>query len=91
VYIFQWALSMVFFVVAAFVTMANCVMLRNQIVHQKNQSLVPLIAGVSAALGILTLPVEGLRPWWWVALVADVAAFVVLFATMALLYRAGPR
>jgi hypothetical protein len=49
-------------------------------------SMVPLIGGVLAAIGIARLPLENCNRWWWLALIAD-PTVVTLVAAIPLIVR----
>jgi len=45
---------------------------------KKVGSSVPFIGGFFGVIGFVTLPIEGLKAWWWVPLVVDVTCIPAL-------------
>lgn len=60
-------------------------------VRHRHASLVLIVGGVAGALGILLLPVQGIRIWCWVPLIADFAVpygiAVIIAAVLSLIHR----
>jgi hypothetical protein len=51
--------------------------------QKKFQSFVPLLGGITGTIGIAMLPIEGMRPFWWLPLIADVGCVPLFIAVAA--------
>ena len=60
-------LGIVFIVLAV----GNGLAVANYFVHKKHVSAIPVLGGAAGLVACFLLPIEGVRPLWWLPLIVD--------------------
>jgi hypothetical protein len=75
----RWTISCLLILFSALVIVANIqTVLRGWRDKKSAESLVVIVGGLLGAIGLRTIPVHGLRRWWWIPLVLDIGCGVSL-------------
>jgi hypothetical protein len=68
----RWACACGLLLLCAWVVVVNANVLWTWYIRRrKAPSWIPLVGGVSGAIGILLLPLSDVHKWWWLPLVLD--------------------
>ena len=68
----RWAGGGLLFIVFLWLAAMNgSIFWQNYIKREKAPSWVPLVGGVFGTLSLLLLPIDSVKPWWWVPLIVD--------------------
>jgi hypothetical protein len=78
-----WIISLTLLTIALFVSVMNWVVfVKNYILKKKWTSAIPLLGGLSGAIGIAILPVAGSAQYLWIPLIADWGCLPVIIVTL---------
>ncbi|MGB0371398.1 MAG: hypothetical protein ACPGN3_08605 [Opitutales bacterium] len=66
-----WILGILFIAMGLIPTLVNGSTFLRGILEKENGSIIPIFGGVTLSIGLLIIPVEGLKPWAWIPLVLD--------------------
>lgn len=70
--VIQWAIGGLLILLATWVALLNwMIFVKGEILRRPTGSWVPLFAGVTACLGLLVVPVEGLARYWFIPFLVD--------------------
>ncbi len=67
----SWVSGIVLALVFVILATGNALAVVSYFQNRRHVSAIPLFGGIAGTLACLLLPVEGLRPFWWVPLVVD--------------------
>jgi hypothetical protein len=74
--ILRWLVSAALMLVGGWAILGNWV-----IACTRSGSLIPFFGGIFVAVGIVVLPIEGIRGLWWIPLLIDLGCMPVLLMT----------
>ena len=67
----NWILPLILLVIGAFFIIVNWSVFYYGMIKEEYHSWVPLVGGVFASVGLGTLPVEGVKSYWWMPSILD--------------------
>lgn len=73
-YIISIPLLIIFLIVA----IANWVLAIKWYLFKKQSTLIPLIGGISGAIGVAIFPLSYVSKWWWIPLIVDIGSGVMM-------------
>jgi hypothetical protein len=86
--IILWIISLVFMIIGIYISIMNwAVFFNNYLFRKKWTSAIPLIGGLSAALGLICLPINGSWKYFWVPLLIDWGSIPVIIASLCCHYK----
>ena len=78
-----WIIGLLLLIFCIYMTVMNwAVFVNNHILKKKWTSAIPLVGGISGALGIICLPVEGSWKYLWIPLIVDWGSFPVIVVAL---------
>jgi len=75
----QWIAGSLLILFGGFIAVMNWWILIRTMRDKQGVSFAPLLGGILLMLGLLLLPVDGLRTWCWVGLLLDFGSLPLLF------------
>jgi hypothetical protein len=80
---FFWIISLALLIIGLFVSVMNWVIfVQNYILKKKLTSAIPLLGGLSGAIGIACLPIAGSSQYLWIPLIADWGCLPVIIVSL---------
>jgi hypothetical protein len=67
-------ISLALLTVAGVFTFVNAGIICRWMFTGKKSSVIPVIGGISGALGLFAIPFEGFAKWWWIPLFTDMGS-----------------
>jgi hypothetical protein len=81
----RWWVSILFVVIGTWAILANWV----GAVWQRRGSLIPVVGSLLASMAIVAVPLDAVRPFWWVPLILDLGCVPLLLLTAGFLVYQG--
>lgn len=80
--IILWILGVVSLALCLWSVLGNLWIVFAGVFLNKKESLLPFVGGIAGAIGLLLMPVNHLRRFWWVPLVIDLGCGPMLVAVL---------
>lgn len=77
----RWIIGALFLCIFAVLAGANVLIVIRFFLRHQRTSLIPIIGGLFGAGGLLIIPLDSVRMWWWVPLLLDVGCAPMMLAS----------